>query len=168
MSRRRTATLGVFAALGLALAATLGLALVATPAALADGNGAQTFTQTFHNAIDSFPQSNPCTGSPGTVTITYNGVFHVTVNKAGDSWATGTQTGDFVFVPDDASQPSYTGHFTTWFGLSDNNQNGVDHSTFTIHGTGSDGSSLTFHDTAHVSTNANGVVTVSFDKATCG
>jgi hypothetical protein len=85
----------------------------------AAGAGAVTYTQTFHNATDSFPAANPCTGAPSTATLTYNGVMHYTVNKAGDVWATGTQTGSFVLVPDDPTQPTYTGHFTTWFGVSD-------------------------------------------------
>ena len=147
--------------------AVIALLVVAAVPALADGQGATTFTQTFHNATDSFATPNPCTGVPGTVTITYNGVLHFTVNKAGDFWATGTQTGSFVLVPDDPTQPTYTGHFTAWFGGSDNQQNEVEHSTFTIHGTGSDGSTLQFHDTMHLSLSANGAV-VSFDKPSCG
>lgn len=46
-------------------------------------------------------------------------------------------------------------------------QNGVYHSTFTAHLTGSDGSTIKFHDTAHLSTSASGL-TVSFDKPMCG
>lgn len=146
------------------------VALLLFPAssALADGNGSTTFTQTFHNATDSFVDVIPCLGAPATITLTYNGVLHYTVNKAGDFWATGTQTGSVEAVPLDSSLPTYTGHFTTWFGTSDNKQNSVDHSTFTVHATGSDGSRLTFHDTMHVSTNANGVLVVSFDKPVCG
>lgn len=150
-----------------AAVAVVALLLVSITTISAAGAGAVTYTQTFHNATDSFPVANPCTGAPSTATITYNGVMHYTVNKAGDIWATGTQTGSFVLVPDDPTQPTYTGHFTTWFGVSDNNQNGVDHSTFTIHGTGSDGSTLSFHDVAHLSVSASGL-TVSFDKPSCG
>lgn len=147
--------------------AAIALLVVAARPAAADGQGATTFTQTFHNATDSFAAPNPCTGAPGMVTITYNGVLHVTVNKSGDFWATGTQTGDFVLTPDDPTQPTYSGHFTTWFGDSDNRRNGVEHSTFSVHGTGSDGSTLRFHDTMHLSVSASGAV-VSFDKPSCG
>jgi hypothetical protein len=145
-----------------------GFVLVAAPGALAGGNGAQTFTQTFHDATDTFVDVVPCVNIPATITITYNGVLHDTINKAGDFWATGTMTGDVVAVPLDPSQPTFTGHFTTWFGDSDNKQNEVEHSTFSVHATGSDGSQITFHETAHVSTNAsgNGLV-VSFDKPSC-
>jgi hypothetical protein len=151
----------------LVVCAVFALQLIAARPTFAAGQGATTFTQTFHNATDSFATPNPCTGVPGTVTITYNGVLHFTVNKAGDFWATGTQTGSFVLVPDDPTQPTYTGHFTAWFGGSDNRQNEVEHSTFTIHGTGSDGSTLQFHDTMHLSTSASGAV-VSFDTPSCG
>jgi hypothetical protein len=136
-------------------------------AASADGNGAQTFTQTFKNQTDQFVDFVPCRDYQATITITYNGVLHFTVNKAGDFWATGTMTGTAAVVPLDASNPSFTGHFTMWFGESDNKQNGVDHSTFTVHLAGSDGSTIKAHETAHVSSSASGM-TVSFDKLSCG
>lgn len=151
----------------LATVAVVCLLLLTLSSALADGNGATTFTQTFHNAVATMPSANPCTGVPGTVTLTYNGVIHFTVNKAGDFWDTGNQTGDFVFIPDDASQPSYTGHFHNWFGDSFNNRNQVDHFTFQVNGVGSDGSTLTFHEVGHFSVSASGAVE-TFDKPTCG
>lgn len=157
-----------------ALAATL---IVSAPSAFAAGAGTVTFTQTFHNAVQVMNPgppdfaANPCTGDPGTLTLTYNGVFHVTEQTsgqgAGTSWATGTQTGDLLFVPTDPGLPSYTGHFTAWFGDENNLQNGVEHSTLTVHATGSDGSTLTFHDTSHLSISASGIA-LSFDKPSCG
>jgi hypothetical protein len=72
------------------------------------------------------------------------------------------------FVPDDPSRPSYAGHFTEWFGDENNLQNGVEHSTFNVEATGSDGSHLKFHDNSQATMNANGVVTVSFDHMFCG
>jgi hypothetical protein len=125
-------------------------------AAYADGNGAQTFTQTFKNQTDQFVDFVPCRDYQATITITYNGVLHFTVNKAGDFWATGTMTGTATVVPLDPSNPSFTGHFTTWFGESDNKQNDVDHSTFTVHLAGSDGSTIRAHETAHLSSSAAG------------
>jgi hypothetical protein len=143
-----------------------GVGHLAAPAALAGGNGAQTFTQTFHNATSTQAGANPCTGATGTFTLTYNGVFHGTINANG-SWFTGTMTGDFLFVPDIATQPTYTGHFTSWFGDENNPTIEVQHSTFTIHGTGSDGSTLRFHETAHANL-VGGTLTLSFDKVQCG
>jgi len=143
--------------------------LLPIPAA-AGGAGAISFTQTFHDATASFPSPNPCTGVSGTVSLTYNGVFHVTTLTsgigAGTFWATGTQTGAFAFTPDDPSQPSYAGHFTTWFGDNNNLQNGTETSTFSLKGAGSDGSTLTFRDVMHASVSASGVVN-TFDKPSC-
>ena len=157
----------IFAPVALVLATGGIFGFTAAPAS-ADGNGAQTFTQTFKNQTDPpFVDFVPCRDFQATITITYNGVLHFTVNKAGDFWATGTMTGTATAVPLDPANPSFSGKFTAWFGTSDNKQNGVDHSTFTVHLTGSDGSTIKFHDTAHVSMSASGM-TVSFDKPMCG
>jgi len=106
-------------------------------------------------------------------------------------WLTGTFEGDILArpiqnklqpVPDDhgghfepvgtvtfdTSKPTYTGHFTVWFGDNNNLQNGTETSTFNVRATGSDGSVIRFHDVAHVTMNANGVPTVTFDKPVCG
>jgi hypothetical protein len=147
--------------------AAAGMVLVAAIPAFADGNGATTTTYNFHNTTQTFPSANPCSGVLGSLTVTFNGVVHQTINKAGDEWDTGTMTGDFVFVPSDTSQPTYTGHFETWFGDSLNNHNTVNHFTFHVHGIGSDGSILDFSETAHLSTNASGAPVVVFDKASC-
>jgi hypothetical protein len=129
--------------------------------------GAITFTETFHNVTVSFPDVNPCTGIPGTVTITYNGVVHVTLLPNGTSHFTVTQTGDVVSVPDDPSLPTYIGNFTIWAGFNSNNQSEAGTNTFSVHVTGSDGSKLTFHVTEHFGVSASGVVN-TFSKPKCG
>ena len=141
--------------------------LVASPTASAAGAGAVSFTQTIHNATETDTDVNPCTGAPGTLTLTYNAIFHVTTLANGTYWATFTQTGSFSFVPFDSSEPSFTGHFTVWDGDNWNNRNTTETATFTVHGTGSDGSRLAFHETEHVSSSATGL-TVSFDRPRCG
>ena len=150
--------------LGLDLGSLLALG---APAALAGGNGATTFTQNQHGVTDTMPSANPCTGDTGKLTETFNDIFHGTINKTG-SWFTGTTEGWFTFVPDDPTKATYTGHFATWFGDENNLQNDVEHSTLNIHATGSDGSTLAFHENAQAAMNANGVITVSFDKMSCG
>ena len=156
-----------------AVFAVTALALIGAGAAQAGGNGAQTFTQIDKNVVEVDPPgsengTNPCSGVDGTLTLVYNDIFHGTINKTG-SWFTGTLTGTFSFVPVDPSQPSYTGRFTNWFGDEDNLRNEVEHSTLNVHhGVGSDGSILRVHDNAQVTMNANGVITVSFDKFVCG
>jgi hypothetical protein len=152
----------VIAAIGVAPLLALGAA-----AANAGGNGATTFTDNQHGVVDVFQDVNPCTGDPGTVSAVENQIFHGTINKTG-SWFTGTVEGKFTFVPDDPSKVTYTGHFATWFGDENNLQNDVEHSTFNVNATGSDGSHLQFHDNAQATLNANGTVTVSFDHMSCG
>jgi hypothetical protein len=93
-------------------------------------------------------------------------VFHETINQAGDGWLTSTQTGDFSFTPYKTTRPSYTGHFENWFGESFNKNNAVLHDTFNVHGTGSDGSTLSFHMIDHMSISASGI-TLVFDKVSC-
>ena len=145
-------------------------ALAALPAAaLADGNGAQTSTQTFQNVVQSGPDQSPCTGDPGTLTTNLNGVFHLTINSSG-SWFHGTLTGSLLFVPDDSSLPTYSGQVTNTFGNETNLQNGVFQFASNIEALGSDGSHLQFHGNGVVTLNANGIVTVSFsfENFVCG
>jgi hypothetical protein len=80
---------------------------------------------------------------------------------------TGTFTGTVTVVPQDPSLPTFTGHFATWFGENSNQKTFNDTDTFTVILTGSDGSTLKFHETAHITVNANGEVTVEFDKPSC-
>jgi len=147
-----------------ALASTAALCTLGIPAAFAGGNGATTFTQTDHAVTQVTPDVNPCTGEPGITTQTFNDVFHGTINSTG-SWFTGTTTGSIQFVPDNPTSPTYTGHFQFWFGDENNLRNGVEHDTSNFRVTGSDGSIIAGHENAQATMNANGVITVSFDKA---
>ena len=134
-------------------------------------------TLTFHekNATETFQDVIPCLADepiPATITVTENGVFHVTAaGIAGDQFippyhVTGTFTGTFEAVPEDSSFPTFTGHFTQWFGENFNTKNHVGTFTFTVIGRGSDGSRLRFHETAHFLVTPHGVV-LEFDKPRC-
>ena len=152
--------------------AVVGLVFAVTTSAFADGAGATHYSQDYDNVTQTFVPpdpmaTNPCSGAPGTLTITYSGFAHVTVNKAGDEWDTGNLHGDFSFVPNDSTLPTYTGHFQQWFGDSFNRNNSVSHFTFNIHGTGSDGSTLDFHQNAHLNINTDGTISLMFDHMTC-
>jgi hypothetical protein len=141
------------------------------PVTLTGGIPGCTFTQNVQGQVQTFPTNVPCvdpmTGPPtGMLTITTNSVFHVTVNQAGDLWITGTTEGDFSFVPFPPRTVSYTGHFASWFGVSLNRNNTVFHDTFNVHGTGSDGSTLSAHFINHFSMSASGM-TLMFDKFVC-
>ena len=150
--------LGVFAA-------TAALFTLGTSAAFAGGNGAMTFTQHDSNVVEVSTDVNPCTGDTGTLTMTYDAIFHVTINKTG-SWATGTLHGSIQFVPDNPAAITYSGHFAAWFGDENNLHNDVEHSTFNARLTGTDGTIVGVHDNAQEAMNANGVIVVSFDHAT--
>jgi hypothetical protein len=145
------------------------IALLAAGAALADagGRGTVTITQHDHNVtLFSDPVTNPCTGAPGTLTaIAANEVFHITFFTNGDElWVTGTDEGTATFTPDNPTGVSASGHFAAWFGESLNEKNDVQHDTFNLTLTNTDGSHVIVHETSHLSTNASGVVTVNFDK----
>src|SRR5712691_9588856 len=153
--------------------AAFALVVAAIASAAAGGNGTVTMTQIGHNdVLFSFPVVNPCTGAAGTLTaVSANDVFHVTFFTNGDEfWVTGTGEGTATFTPDDPNAVSASGHFAAWFGESSNNKNDVQHDTNNFQLIGTDGSSTTVHASDHLSTNANGVVTVSFSNFTfsCG
>jgi hypothetical protein len=151
----------------LAWGAVLGLlvALLTPMTALAQ---AETTTTHFSNT-ETFPDANPCTGATGTTTETFKGVTHVTELPDGSFHETTTVTDRFTFVPDDPSQPSYTGRGTFWAGANLNSQNNFT-STVTIQSVakGSDGSRLSLHVVAHVTLHADGTVTVEFDRDRLG
>jgi hypothetical protein len=158
--RRRTMHKFTFS--GLVVAALLAL----PTAAWAHGGPPETFTDVVKDATVSFPDVNPCTGDPGFNTITYKGVFHVTQFADGHYHITGTQTGTSEFDTTDPALPDYSAHFTLWFG-ENSNANGFN-GTFAlgVKATGTDGSSLRFHQTAHITIVGSHVV-AQFDKLSC-
>ena len=125
---------------------------------------AQAETTTVHfSGTESAPDVNPCTGAPGTATQTLRGVSHITELPNGTSHETTTVTGTFTFVPNDPSQPTYTGHATFWDGENFNGKSIAVTFTGHVNVRGSDGSHLTDHFVAHVTINANGTATVEFE-----
>jgi hypothetical protein len=146
-------------------AAVLGL-LVGMPSVASAQ--AQTGTETFRNATETFTDVNPCTGDPVTVTLTYNGVFSFTVDPEGGLHVTGTLAGTVEVTPL-ASGPTATGRFATWFGESTSSNSDGDWETFNLKLQGSDGSRLSLNEVFqfHYS---NGALHVEFDKMqlSCG
>jgi hypothetical protein len=158
---------------GAALSATLFLLSGGSALAASNGAGTETITEHFRNEVlFSEPETvNPCTGEPGTLTgIAKNGKVHATAQADGELWVTGTFGGTVTLTPAEPGGVSASGHFTSWFGVSLNQKNSVEHSTGTFHLTGSDGSTVKMHMVEHISTNAKGEITVSFEKArlNCG
>ena len=69
----------------------------------------------------------------GELLATVNGVFHVTINGAGDNWTTSTLTGPFTIAS--GSNVLATGHLETWFGQENNLSNSVGNAMFNLTGT---------------------------------
>ena len=114
--------------------------------------------ETFVDVIPSCEEGGPLY----TITTTSNLVEHETVFEDGRVHATFTQTGTFVAVPLEAGLPSYTGKFTIWGGFNQNGQTVNGTFTFTVHGTGSDGSTFKNHATEHFNQRPDGTVNEFF------
>ena len=156
--------IGVVATIGLA-----GVAIAATPALASSPHG-QTITETqnLHGVFSEPQATNPCNGDTfnggAGIQFTGNLVNHVTHFTASDEvWATFTETGAIAGT-DDGTGVTYSGHATAWGNFNMNERNQNSEFTLTIHATGSDGSSITAHETTVFVINGNGDVTVNFDK----
>jgi hypothetical protein len=144
--------------------AAVALGLVAGPAFAAAGGTGHTVTMTEHQhgTFTDDQATNPCTGAPGVAIFDGNAVEHVTFFPAGDEvWATFTETGKVTFTSDSVT---YTGHATAWGNFNMNEQNSNATFTLSIRVFAPDGSSIVGHDVAHFALNANGEITVNFDK----
>src|SRR6266568_1614624 len=130
------------------LLAVGGFAMWPAAAFAASPNG-QTVTETdnVHGTFYEPEATNPCNGD------TFNG----------GQGAPFTETGKVV-ATDDGTGVTYSGHATAWgnFNLNERNQNSE--FTLTIHLSGSDGSSITAHETTVFVMNGIGDITVDFDK----
>lgn len=158
-----------------ALATVGGLAVWPAVAFAASPNG-QTVTETDHIHGDFYEPAaaNPCNGDTFNegqgILFTGNLVNHVTYFTNSDEvWGTFTETGKAVGT-DDGTGVTYTGHVTAWGNFNMNERNQNSEFTLTINLAGSDGSSITAHETTVMVYNGNGVITVNFDKfsLTCG
>ena len=147
---------------GLVLALT-----VALPVAAGGNPGTVSVTQTWQGLTEYVSDVNPCTSNPVAITLTSNGVIHETFfTNSTEYWFTLTDTSSFTFT--DAGV-TYTGHGTFWVNGNWNERNQNFTLTFDAQGRGSDGSHVSLSEKAHLTLNAVGVVTVSFDilSASC-
>ncbi len=151
----------------------LGALLAPTAAWAAPGGTGHTVTMTeiTHGVFDAgLSGPNPCSGADiVSVDASGNVLDHVTFFPAGDEvWATFTETGKITLL--DSNGVTYTGHLTVWGNFNLNEQNSNNTFTLTVMLAGSDGSTITAHEVQHFALNANGVVTVNFDRMnlSCG
>ena len=117
--------------------------------------------------------ANPCTGAAIANFSAFGNVvehetFFIEDGQMTEVWATFTETGKVAIT--DANGVSFTGHFTVWGNFNLNEKNTNNTFTLTVRLSGSDGSSITAHEVQHFALNANGTVTVDFDRMrlTCG
>jgi hypothetical protein len=125
------------------------------------------FTGTFHDTFSDVEVDTVC-GQPGTeIQIEGKSVFHITEFNDGRYHLTGTVTGRFTFEVDGET---FTGRFTQWFGENSNSKSFNGTFTFSATGRGDEGSRVHLRGVAHFTVNANGDVTVEFEKfnETCG
>lgn len=124
-----------------------------------------TTTQTIH--LTGAPiDVGPAGCVPGDLVISGNGVLHMTVNNAGDSWTTGTVEGSAT-VTDGSGVTLFSGHATAWFGSEDNAQNNVQHFTANADGRLSNGTALHIHQEGQFTVNAQGVPTATHVTTSC-
>ncbi len=121
-------------------------------------------TITFHSATMTFVTAGgPCpVFGAGVITTIYNGVIHQTNDSGGGFHYTFTAAGDFTYVQNDPTRPTYTGHFAQWFGVNVMvDSSGVIEAgaTFSVHGTGTDGSIIGFKAVSHMTILPDGTVT---------
>ena len=121
-----------------------------------------------HGVFNEPQATNPCSGDTfnggAGIVFTGNLVNHVTYfTQSDEMWATFTETGAIAGT-DDGTGVTYRGHATVWGNFNMNERNQNSEFTLTIHATGSDGSSISAHETTVFVVNSNGDVTVNFDK----
>jgi hypothetical protein len=154
----------------LAVVVVVLLAAVPLPAS-AGGSGTEVLNAVLSNQAYQVAMPNPCSGAAGLTTFRYQSDIHVTAQADGTFWAHFVYVGSYGFQPFDASQPSYAGSFDFWSGVNFNGPNLTNGDVFTVRATGSDGSTLFFHEVVHETLlldAAPAALGISFDKATCG
>lgn len=144
---------------------TLAAMLIAPTAASA------TQTETVHvgDTFSLYPAVDPCSGAIGTLTITFQGVIHLTQQDSGAFHVANMATGTSTFIPDDPNLPTYTGHTTTMAVRNDVIVNHAITSPFNMVLHGSDGSLIREHAIFHLTVHADGTVSafVNVDELVC-
>ena len=128
-------------------------------------------SQTMH--VTSVPQvmpetPNPCsaTGALGTLALNDDhSTAHVNVNASGGAWLTQTDGGSATFTPDNSSDASGAGSWTSWGGLQLNNQSKVNGFTSAVRLSMADGTHVTVHEVQHETITPNGI-TANFFSVT--
>lgn len=129
----------------LMITAALALTALVLPATASahEGPPVDVFTETFKGSA-VLPFDGPCGGGPGTVSVEFHEVFHVTAFADGHINVLANQTGTFEFAPDDPNEQTSSGRYRNAFrfGVAQNGEQF--HDSFTANGRFEDGSKLKF------------------------
>jgi hypothetical protein len=149
------------------LATEIAGSLLALAPASAHAEGAVVEHDVF-DATASMPFVDGCTGTAGTVHLSFRGVSHLTVraNQPPNVVSFTNVRGDFTFVPDDPALPTATGHFTS-IDMGAGGVNAALTGILNTHGTTSDGTKIGAHARFHLTENGVGVIVVEFEKLGC-
>jgi hypothetical protein len=158
-------------------ALAIAAAALTASSALAEPPTVQTDVNHDYNEV-SYGNGLPCIGdTPGIVTFAGTFVTHSVSRPAdGDSQFHANLNGIVTYQPDadfdqvpDEGGTTFTGPIRTQTTASvRNGQSGTSTSSFSSQLKGSDGSSVTIRGVVRYTINANGEITVNFDKTTCG
>ena len=118
--------------------------------------------QNFHGS-QTFEDPNPCTGAPVSGTEVVNLHLHEVDLPAGQVHFHFSEEGRAT-ATDSVTGVTYAGHFSVTGGENMNARSDATTLVQTNRIVGSDGSVLTVHEVMHVTTDASGAVTVSFDR----
>ena len=143
----------------LALAVGAGLMFTGSPAIAAD---VTTATHVKHGVVETFVDVIPSCEGGGpryNITTTSTTLRHRTKFADGRIHVAFKSTGTFVADPkNNPSLPSYTGKFTQSGGFNDNGQETNGTFTFSVRGSGTDGSSFRNQSTEHFDQRPDGSV----------
>jgi hypothetical protein len=155
--------------------AIVGVLALGASSVLAGGPPVVNTTDHLVDVPTTFVDVHPCTGQPAQVSSVETGVIHFVAFADGTVHVTGTLHGVFTadLLPVDGT-PDVTGRYTVWFGSNGaitetGTAFGKAETTFTLNGklTNADGSSASFHVTAHAVFDADGTPKLEFFKAHC-
>jgi hypothetical protein len=121
-------------------------------------------TTTEHGVLDTFVDVIPTCAGGGSlyaITTTSNFVMHETRFDDGRAHGTFAEAGTFSAVPL-RDVPSYTGRFTIRGGFNENGSIVNLTSTFNLRATGSDGSTLSYHEDGHFTARPDGSIVTEF------
>lgn len=160
--RRRPATRRLLIA-----CAVIGLLLLTAAGALAAG--AVTQRETIVELTEVRPGEDPCSGATGTGTLTEtaNGFMHLTLTATGTMHLVGMIEYAFTYVPDDPSQPAYSGREVSHLSLNVRPSNSIFSFTLAARGAGTDGSTLRFSEVVLGEFDPDGNLTIRFYQLNC-